>query len=120
MKHLLTILIVTLAAAALASDIVARVEFPNGRIETLTVSTNTATLPGPYWDAADGGGHYEMTFQITNGMVVVAHHTAGSYRGIGSEEIHWTRIPTNKIPYTFSVLQHTVTVTHAESKARLK
>jgi hypothetical protein len=119
-KHLLVCLIATLAVAAFATDFVARVTFPNNRTEVVTVTTNTTTLPGTYWDAAEGGGHYEMTFQITNGMVVIAHHTSGSYQGIGSEVIHWTRIPTNKIPYTFTVSQHTVTVTHVESKARSK
>src|ERR1041384_5730689 len=103
MRHLLACLIIASAFAALAGDFAARVTSPNSRTEMVSVTTNTVTLPGPYWDAADGGGHYEMTFQLTNSMVVVAHHTVGSYKGIGSEVIHWTRIPTNKIPYTFTV-----------------
>jgi len=121
MKLLLAAWLIAISAVAvIAGDLVARVTFPNKRTEVVTVTTNRATLPGLYWDAADGGGHYEMTFQLTNGTVVVAHHEWGSYKGVGSEAIHWTRIPTNKIPHTFTVLQHTVSVTHAESKASSK
>jgi hypothetical protein len=110
----LLLLVASLAFAALAGDIVARVTEPGAPARNITVTTNTTTLPGPYWDAPDGGGHYEMTFQFTNSMVIVTHHTWSASKGIGSEIINRTRIQTNRIPFTFTVAQSTVSVMRVE------
>jgi hypothetical protein len=112
MRTPLSFAVVCLACTALADDIIVRT---TGALNHMvTVTTNQTRLPGPFWDGLDGGGHYEMTVQMVSGTVVVAEHTWASSKGIGSEIINTTRIPTNKIPYTFTVSQTTVTVSRAE------
>ena len=115
MRTLLIFIAICRACTTLAGDITVRTIGALNHV--VTVTTNQTHLPGPFWDGFDGGGHYEMTVQMVSGTVVVTEHTWAASKGIGSEIVNTTRIPTNKIPYTFTVSQTTVTVTRAEQPA---
>ncbi len=103
-----------MAFTVLGAGIVVRVAGPGQQSQVVIVTTNQTKLPGPYWGGRDGGGHSEMTFQLATGLVVVTEHTWAASKGISSEIVHTTRIPTNKTPFTFTVSQSTVTVMHAK------
>ena len=79
------------------------------------ISTNEVTFGRFNWDGIDGGGQHEITAVLDGNRVVVTERTISSSWGFGNDTTSKNFIPTNKIPFTFTLSQTTVTVSRAES-----
>ena len=79
------------------------------------ISTNEVTFGRLNWDGIDGGGQHEITAVLDGNRVVVTERTISSSWGFGNDTTSKNFIPTNKIPFTFTLSQTTVTVSRAES-----
>ena len=103
-----------ITATALADDIIVAVSGPYMNASK-AVTTNETTLGGLNWDAMDGGGSDNISAKLDGSRVVITEYSTAFTDGIGNETTSKNYIPTNKIPYTFTVSQTTVTVSRADS-----
>ena len=109
---IVALLLVTVTA--LADDIIVTASGPY-MTATKVVTTNETTLGGLNWDALDGGGSDNISAILDGSRVVITEYSTAFTGGIGNETTSKNYIPTNKIPYTFTLSQTTVTVSRADS-----
>ena len=119
MKQILT----TALAAWLSCNLAAgaadelRVTLKGGGISGTFPVTPTETSCGrlnwdgvPDKDGAMSGGQCEITVQLVDKSVVLKEHTLASDKGIRSDIIAKTLVPTDKVPWTGKISQTTATV----------
>lgn len=105
--------------SAIADEL--RVTLKGGGISgTFPVTPNETSCGRLNWDGVpdkDGamsGGQCEITVQLVDKSVVLKEHTLASDKGIRSDIIAKTIVPTDKVPWTGKISQTTVTVFRVE------
>jgi hypothetical protein len=106
-------------AAGMADEL--RVTLKGGGISGTFPVTPTETSCGRInWDGVPdksgdmSGGQCEITVQLVDKSVVLKEHTLASDKGIRSDIIAKTLVPTDKVPWTGKISQTTVTVFRVE------
>ena len=109
-------------APAMADEL--RVTLEGGGISGTFPVTPTETSCGrlnwdgvPDKDGAMSGGQCEITVQLVDKAVVLKEHTLASDKGIRSDIIAKTIVPTAKVPWTGKISQTTVSVFCSQGRA---
>lgn len=86
---------------------------------TFVVTTNESSVGKLNWSGEPGsGGQYEITAQIVSNSVVLKEVTMACHRGIITDVTAKTIVPTNKVPWTGTISQTTVTVFRVEQTSK--
>ena len=114
MKRIIAALLLT-TFNSLADDITVTASGPYIDVSKV-VYTNQTYLGGIDWMGKDDAGKHDIYALRDDDHVIIIEATAVSSNGIENELTSTTRIPTNIIPYTFTLSDITVTVSRSDGR----
>ena len=113
MKYIIATVLLT-TTIVMADEIIVTVSGPY--MNTSKVITAKETSLGGICDDRDNGSDYDGISAILDGSRVVVINKSYNYTGdFGNETTSKNFIPTNMLPYTFTLSHTTVTVSRTES-----
>ena len=101
------------ATTAPADDIIVTVSGPYMNTNKVITTKETA-LGGIFDDRFDGCDHYGITALLDGDRVVVTERYYSYTQGLGNDTTSKYFIPTNMLPYTFTLSNTTVTVSQVK------